>query len=491
MQLEPPSIRRHARVFGVASALVSLASAVTLGYAISWLSTDRVTLGLVVIAAVLVVRWLLATTTATWGQHAAASIKDYWRRALPTHVRLPRHESRRSRGDLATAIDHAADVAYLDLVETSARVAMVGLIAVLWAGGWLSTLITIALLAAAVPLYQRAGRRSEAMSVEYDARRAVLEARQLELLQHSTELRALGAVSFGADEIAAISDSEHSVALRAIRVALESSLITEFLSGVSIGLVAMVVGFALLGGRIALSHALVAVLVTSEIFVNVRRFGTEFHRREDALRAAALLASRTSYDAPTTSDALLSCDGLVTSASATPVSIRLSPGERILITGPSGAGKTTLLETLVGWRAAKTGSLQRTDEPIAFVSVESALLSGTIRENLLLDRDVDDATLRATLHALGLDGPRFSDLDLALLPDGRGLSSGERVRLVLARAILARPAVLVLDDIAGVLDQPSRARVRAVIDRDDNLGVIEATVDTPVASDFDQHVVVA
>ena len=109
-------------------------------------------------------------------------------------------------------------------------------------------------------------------------------------MHHTTELRALGAVELGANEIAAISDSEHAMAIRAIRVALESSLVTEFLSGVSIGLVAMVVGFALLGGRVSLEHALIAVLVTGEIFTHVRRYGVEFHRREDAERSRELLA---------------------------------------------------------------------------------------------------------------------------------------------------------------------------------------------------------
>jgi ATP-binding cassette subfamily C protein CydD len=127
------------------------------------------------------------------------------------------------------------------------------------------------------------------LSAQYLQRRNVLESRQLELLHHAPELRALGAVTYGANEIAAISDSEHVIALRAIRVALESSLVTEFLSGVSIGLVAMVVGFGLLDGRLDLFHALVAVLVTAELFLHVRRYGAEFHRREDAAASLFLL----------------------------------------------------------------------------------------------------------------------------------------------------------------------------------------------------------
>ena len=220
-------------------------------------------------------------------------------------------------------------------------------------------MITVALLAGAVPLYRRAGRRSEATAIDYQRRRAVLESRQLEILHHTTELRALGAVDYGANEIAAISDSEHAIAMRAIRVALGSSLVTEFLSGVSIGLVAMVVGFDLLGGRISLQHALIAVLVTSEIFSHVRRYGVEFHRREDSQRSLEVLDH---VDASMTSSVeLLEASDLVTAANERPISFTLTRGQSLLVTGPSGAGKTTLLDTLVGWRDPRSGSVARAD----------------------------------------------------------------------------------------------------------------------------------
>ena len=247
--------------------------------------------------------------------------------------------------------------------------------------GWLPFIITVALLGIAVPLYQRAGRRSEAMAVQYQERRASLEARQLEVLQHAPELRALGAVTYGANEIAAISDSEHSLALRAIRVALESSLVTEFLSGVSIGLVAMVVGFGLLGGRISLLRALIAVLVTSELFSQVRRFGVEFHRRDDAQRARQLLESLALAPRHLSNDDLLVVEDLVTEAHDDRPSLRVRRGDRIIITGPSGVGKTTLLYTLLEWRSAKSGATQRSDDQGHYVSAESSLLSAfTTRE---------------------------------------------------------------------------------------------------------------
>jgi ABC-type transport system involved in cytochrome bd biosynthesis fused ATPase/permease subunit len=357
---------------------------------------------------------------------------------------------------------------------------MGGLIVLAWAGGWLALTITVALLLLAAPLYRRAGRRSEAMASDYQERRSLLEQRQLELLYHTTELRALGAVAYGANEIAAISDSEHAIAIRAIRVALGSSLVTEFLSGVSIGLVAMVVGFALLGGRITLAHALIAVLVTSEIFLGVRRFGVEFHRREDADRSMAVLSDMTS-PLPTraTTDVLVATD-VETEFNDRRVTFVLHAGERLIVTGPSGSGKTTLIETLLSWRAPRYGEVARTSAAIGHVSVESSLLSGTLRDNVTLGVEIDDHVVTSRLASLGLIDPRFRNLDTSLGADGGGISTGERVRLVLARCLVSSPELLVLDDIAGVLDEGARTLVRDVLSEFAHIAIVEATVDAPL-----------
>jgi ABC-type transport system involved in cytochrome bd biosynthesis fused ATPase/permease subunit len=379
------------------------------------------------------------------------------------------------------AIEHAAEAPSLERLRASAVSSLLGVFVIFWAAGWLGLVITLGLLTLAAPLYQRAGRRGEVMAQEYQARRALLESRQLEILQHAPELRALGAVTYGADEISAISDSENSLALRAIRVALESSLVTEFLSGVSVGLVAMVVGFGLLEGHLSLVRALAAVLVTAELFAQVRRYGVEFHRREDADRAREILEIEASV-APEESSDLLVAHELLTDAHPGVISLRLRSGDRVSVSGPSGIGKTTLLHTLVGWRPALRGSSKLGSRTVGYVSVESALLSGALRDNLLLGADIPDETVRERLRSLGLDGPRFDDLDAELLSDGRGLSSGERVRLLLARALLADVSLLVLDDVAGVLDSHVREQVRAALDRETRLAIIEATVDTPLLS---------
>jgi ABC-type transport system involved in cytochrome bd biosynthesis fused ATPase/permease subunit len=490
----PPDASREvtftasARLFGALSALAGLASALLLAVGLNHLAQRQVSSGIWLVLAALALRFLVSVGVGRWHDHASAAIRLYWRTLLPQRLTRPRSERERSRGDLALAVEQVANAPLMLQLESSAVLSLAGLIILAWAGGWLALTITVALLLLAAPLYRRAGRRSESMAAEYVARRSLLEQRQLELLYHTSELRALGAVDYGANEIAAISDSEHAIAIRAIRVALGSSLVTEFLSGVSIGLVAMVVGFALLGGRISLSHALIAVLITSEVFVSVRRFGVEFHRREDAARSLAVLADSTTVLASHATSDVLVATNVQTEFNDREVNFVLRAGERLVVTGPSGSGKTTLLQTLLSWRVPRRGDVARTSDGVGHVSVESSLLSGTLRDNLTLGVALDDRDVTSCLSSLGLIGPRFTDLDTTLLADGGGISTGERVRLVLARCLLTNPSLLVLDDIAGVLDVDARDCVLDALDAYPHLAIVEATVDTPLMAKATHHI---
>ena len=475
----PDAGRSFARLLGGSLALWGLVLALLSARAVVLLAGGRVGSGLALLVVVVLGRLLVAGAGEEWTTRAGARTRRRYRRVVTALMSQPRREGERARSDLAQAIEDVSSLPALDVLSASARVASLGLVVLVWAAGLLPLAIVLALLALAVPLYVRAGRRANAMEADVRARRAVLESRQLELISHAPDLRALGAIGYGADEIAAISDSEHVIVERAVRVSLSSSLVTEFLAGVSVGLVAMVVGFGLLDGRISLLRALIAVLVTGELFSHVRRYGVAFHRREDAATALEVLAARDLSGAPGVT-ALLEVEGLMTRASDARLDLRVERGERVLVTGPSGSGKTTLLHTLVGWSIPREGVVRRGATSVAYVSAESPLLSQSLWDNLTLGVAHDRDEVTTLLERLGLDGVRFADLEARLDADGRGLSSGERVRLVLARALLARPALLLLDDVGGVLDNANRERVARTLDGYRDLAIIEATVDTPL-----------
>jgi ATP-binding cassette subfamily C protein CydC/ATP-binding cassette subfamily C protein CydCD len=163
------------------------------------------------------------------------------------------------------------------------------------------------------------------------------------------------------------------------------------------------------------------------------------------------------------------------------VDLRLEPGQRIALTGPSGAGKTTVTNLLVRFLDPEAGRVtlggrdlreyrqEDVRRAIAVAGQDSHLFSTTIRENVRLGRmDATDEEIEEVLRrARILDWVRS-------LPDGwhtlvgeegRELSGGQRQRLVVARALLANAPVLVLDEPTAHLDSPTAERLIAdVID---------------------------
>ena len=471
-------VPRHARgapILGMLTSVLGLGLAFLTGLALDRLATGHVTTGLTLLAAIVAARWLSAELLDGWFSRVARRLRQHWRSVILGFFFVPTTASSSSPVELAGAIDTIVDEPRLAVVRASAQASVVALLIVWLTGGWQALGIVVVLLALAVPLYQRAGTRAAALDALYRERRMRLGERQLELLAHSPELRALGAVDYGAREIAALSASEHQVALRAIRTALGSSLVTEFLGGVSVGLVAMDVGFGLLNGRISLLRALSCVLVTSEFFTHVRRYGVEFHRRE-AIDAAGNRLTTPARSASSHAEVLESIE-FVTLAHPDPFNLRVGRGDRVAVLGASGVGKTTLAHTLLGWRTPKGGRVQRTDDPVAYVSADTTLLEGTLDENLRLGRHIPNATVRRVLDALQLTGERFADLSDPVAADGEGFSSGERVRLLIARALLHEPRLLILDDVAGLLDAASRVAVGAEMARHPDLAIIEISVD--------------
>lgn len=159
------------------------------------------------------------------------------------------------------------------------------------------------------------------------------------------------------------------------------------------------------------------------------------------------------------------------------IDLDLPPGRRVAVVGPSGAGKSTLLALLTGALAPDTGSVAADGTPITAYDRErwpaavtglladAHLFHASVRDNLLLARPgATDDELLAACRTAGLgDWVDAHGLDVRVGEDGAELSGGQRQRLALARAVLADPQVLLLDEPTEGLDPAQADAVLAAV----------------------------
>jgi ATP-binding cassette subfamily C protein CydC len=159
------------------------------------------------------------------------------------------------------------------------------------------------------------------------------------------------------------------------------------------------------------------------------------------------------------------------------ISLDLPAGRRIAVVGPSGAGKSTLLGVLTGTVAPDGGRVtldgrelsaypaEQLPRAVGGLLADAYVFHASVRENLLLGRagaaDDELATAAATAGLLAWVRQQPHGWDTMVGEDGGQLSGGQRQRLALARALLAAPVVLVLDEPTEGLDPAAADRVLA------------------------------
>ena len=184
------------------------------------------------------------------------------------------------------------------------------------------------------------------------------------------------------------------------------------------------------------------------------------------------------------------------------VSFSVPRGARVALVGPSGAGKSTTLalierfydptEGVIRLGGLDVRGLDRGElrAQIGYVEQDAPVLAGTIRANLLLGSpDASESECIRVLEAVNLGDVLHRDprgLDAQVGEDGVMLSGGERQRLAIARALLAAPPILLLDESTSSLDGVNEQKMRLAIDavaEDRTLLVIAHRLSTVVDSD--------
>ncbi|MGA3310995.1 MAG: ABC transporter ATP-binding protein [Xanthobacteraceae bacterium] len=161
--------------------------------------------------------------------------------------------------------------------------------------------------------------------------------------------------------------------------------------------------------------------------------------------------------------------------------LEIAAGSAVAIVGASGVGKSTLADMLMGLQVPDAGSVSVDGQPLtgprlaawrrsmAYIPQENFLFNQSIRANLQWAApDASDADLRRVLALTGADAVVATmpeGLDTVVGERGSRLSGGERQRLILARALLREPTLLILDEATNALDHDSERAVWTVIDR--------------------------
>jgi ATP-binding cassette subfamily C protein CydD len=303
------------------------------------------------------------------------------------------------------------------------------------------------------------------------------------LLAFQAEGRTVTDIARGSDDLARRTG-------RVLTVAFLSSAILEFFSALSVALVAVYCGFALLRllpfpvpETLDLARAVFVLALAPEVYAPMRRLAAAYHDRQAAEAAAPSLMTsepvppRLIARAPktwSTPPAIRFRNVTIAYEVGVPVisgfELDVKPGSIVAIVGPSGSGKTSLLHLLLGLAPLTDGDVQIGDQPLSEIGSLAGAVGWAGQHPMVIPASLGDnvaiveprASRRRLLEAAGRAG-LYGDLDRRLDERGGGLSGGERRRLGLARALLSPSRLLLLDEPTANLDAASEVALLPVL----------------------------
>lgn len=371
----------------------------------------------------------------------------------------------------------------------------------------LDWLAAIFLLAAAplIPIFMiLVGMGAERLNQKHFASTSRLAGHFLDRVRGLTTLQLFGQSDAAVQSVAAAADEYRRLNLGTLRVAFLSSAVLEFFASVAIAVVAIYVGFGLLGyidfgpaGELSLFSGLLVLLLAPEFFQPLRTLSHHYHDRATALGAADHLRKRF-QDSPADTDSVpvpqrtpdSDFAGIVVESLTVTypgrgavfkgLGFRLPAGQSLVLNGPSGSGKSSVLNVLAGFYRSTEGAVSifgqpPGTQPVAWLNQRPFLIQGSWADNLRVAApSATPAAMKQALDRVGLTTiltQQPQGLDTPLGEGGRGLSVGQGHRLALARIFLTPTRLVLLDEPTEGLDPYSRQEVIAALRRVARTGV--------------------
>lgn len=515
-----PRLLRYARsargpiavtaLLGTITALLVLAQALLISAALSPVVSGTASLTdvwpyIAGIAAVFACRALIvAAREAVSTRAAAAAVRELRGRVVDASVTLgPRWRATKGAETttlLSTGLEDLRPyfVSFLPQLVLVCTVTPAALGVILLLDFW-SALIALIVIPL-IPIFMiLIGRFTQAASEDKLASMKRLTAQLLDLMSGLPTLRGLGREKAPRTHLHALGAANTKATMATLRVAFLSGGVLEFLTTLSVALVAVEVGMRLVFGNISLFHGLAIIMLAPEVFEPLRQVGAQFHASANGVTASKaafdIIEEAEAVDSPGTDECPdmartdIVLDGLGVRArgawAPAPTSGVIAPGIVTALCGPSGAGKSTIVACLLADMTPDAGrillrpsasssesgeSILSDIDPaawrrqISWVPQSPTLVPGTILANMggLPLPELDAAAAATGFDAVLAATP--NGWNTAIGSGGVGLSVGQRQRLALTRALAAHSQVVILDEPTAHLDALSEETVVRAID---------------------------